>query len=132
MGTELIGNVNGTGRGDLRERVMTATNVETHVRYGVFLRTIPPARRVGDYCHAAARIVNAIFKRLLAAAPHWGHRAATSLRPVRHQIAHSPFAHTHTCAVHWWARVWVHCVQRTMQIIAGNDVVVRGWRGMQD
>lgn len=38
--------------------------VTTHVRYGAFLPTIPPARRVGDYVHAACRILNAIFKRL--------------------------------------------------------------------
>jgi hypothetical protein len=57
------------------------TDVESHVRYGAFLRGIPPARRVGDYAHAAARVVNAVFKRLLAAAPQWGPRAAAHLHP---------------------------------------------------
>ena len=34
------------------------------VRWGAFLRSIPPTRRVGDVVHCCCRIVNAIFKRL--------------------------------------------------------------------
>ena len=34
------------------------------VRWGAFLRSIPPTRRVGDLVHWCCRIVNAIFKRL--------------------------------------------------------------------
>ena len=34
------------------------------IRWGVFLRSIPPTRRVGDMVHCCCRIVNAIFKRL--------------------------------------------------------------------
>ena len=60
--------------------VVPGTSVETHVRYGAFLRAVPPSRRVGDYAHAASRAVNAVFKRLLADAPVWGHRAAADLQ----------------------------------------------------
>ena len=35
-----------------------------NVRYGAFLRSIPLSRRVGDYAHCAARVVNATLKRL--------------------------------------------------------------------
>ena len=65
---------------------MTLKDVETHVRYGAFLRAIPPSRRIGDYAHAAARIVNAIFKRLLEVAPQWGHNAAANLRLDAHSL----------------------------------------------
>lgn len=58
---------------------MAAKDVETHVRYGAFLRAIPPVRRIGDYAHAAARILTAVFKRLLKMAPAWGPRAAANL-----------------------------------------------------
>lgn len=34
------------------------------LRYGAFLPSIPVSRRVGDYVHGAARIVNIILKRL--------------------------------------------------------------------
>lgn len=36
------------------------------VRYGAYLRTIPPANRFGDYVHCTARVVNIFFKRLLS------------------------------------------------------------------
>ena len=39
-------------------------SVGTHVRYGDFLGAIPVGRRVGDYVHAACRILNAVLKRL--------------------------------------------------------------------
>ena len=35
-----------------------------NIRYGAFLRSIPLQRRVGDYAHCAARVVNATLKRL--------------------------------------------------------------------
>ena len=34
------------------------------IRWGAFLRSMPPTRRVGDMVHCCCRIVNAIFKRL--------------------------------------------------------------------
>ena len=34
------------------------------IRWGSFLHSIPPTRRVGDMVHSCCRIVNAIFKRL--------------------------------------------------------------------
>ena len=34
------------------------------IRWGAFLRSIPPTHRVGDMVHCCCRIVNAIFKRL--------------------------------------------------------------------
>ena len=34
------------------------------IRWGAFLRSKPPTRRVGDMVHCCCRIVNAIFKRL--------------------------------------------------------------------
>ena len=34
------------------------------IRWGAFLRSIPPTRRVGDMVHCCCRTVNAIFKRL--------------------------------------------------------------------
>ena len=34
------------------------------IRWGAFLRSIPPTSRVGDMVHCCCRIVNAIFKRL--------------------------------------------------------------------
>jgi hypothetical protein len=36
------------------------------VRYGAFLPCIPITRRVGDFSHCAARVVNALLKRLEA------------------------------------------------------------------
>lgn len=33
-------------------------------RYGAFLAAVPPERRIGDYAHAAARVVTCILKRL--------------------------------------------------------------------
>lgn len=36
------------------------------LRYGAFLPSIPLERRVGDYVHAACRIVNIILKRLVS------------------------------------------------------------------
>jgi hypothetical protein len=59
---------------------MRLSQPDASVRYGSFLRTIPPTRRVGDYAHAASRIVNAIFKRLENLAPQWGPRARADLR----------------------------------------------------
>ena len=41
----------------------------TSVRYGAYLRSIPPENRFGDYVHCTGRVVNIFFKRLLAA-PH--------------------------------------------------------------
>ena len=35
-------------------------------RFGANLRAIPPSHRVGDYVHCVARILNILFKRLLA------------------------------------------------------------------
>ena len=37
----------------------------SHVHYGAFLRSIPVTRRLGDYAHAAARILYAVYKRLM-------------------------------------------------------------------
>ena len=37
----------------------------TNPRYGAFLRTIPPIRRIGDYVHCTSRVVNILLKRLL-------------------------------------------------------------------
>ena len=36
------------------------------IQWGVFLRSIPPTRRVGDMVHCRCKIVNAIFKRLFS------------------------------------------------------------------
>ncbi len=35
------------------------------VRYGAYLRSIPPSHRFGDYVHCTGRVVNIFFKRLL-------------------------------------------------------------------
>ena len=68
---------------------MTTNNVPlgAHVmeasRFGSFLRHIPATRRVGDYAHAAARVLNAIFKRIDADAKNWPSRStAKEIRQV--------------------------------------------------
>ena len=38
--------------------------VDADVRWGAFLRQIPPCRRIGDFVHAQCRIANAFIKRL--------------------------------------------------------------------
>ena len=35
------------------------------MRYGAYLRSIPPSDRFGDYVHCTGRVVNIFFKRLL-------------------------------------------------------------------
>ena len=40
------------------------SEVMISIRWGAFLRSIPPTRRVGDMVHCCCRIANAIFKRL--------------------------------------------------------------------
>jgi hypothetical protein len=57
----------------------TAAQVPDAARFGSFLRAIPASRRVRDYAHAAARVVNAILKRVYADARGWGHSAAADL-----------------------------------------------------
>lgn len=66
--------------GCLVEGNLRVTVIGSHVRYGAFLRCIPPERRVGDYAHGASRILNAVFKRLETAAPAWGPHARANLR----------------------------------------------------
>ena len=39
-------------------------NADSGVRYGAFMPCIPITRRVGDFSHCAARVVNALLKRL--------------------------------------------------------------------
>ena len=51
----------------------------SHVHYGAFLRSIPLCRRVGDYAHAAARVLYCIYKRLL---PVCGGRCSAELRAL--------------------------------------------------
>ena len=41
-----------------------------YVHFGAFLRSVPVARRIGDYAHAAARCLYAIYKRLCKACSH--------------------------------------------------------------
>ena len=60
---------------------MASNDVQSHARYGAFLPDIPPSRRAGDYAHAGARLVNALFKRLLVDVGAWGARAAADLKP---------------------------------------------------
>ena len=50
-------------------------------RFGAFLRHIPATHRVGDFAHAAARVVNAVFKRTYEDAQAWGRSAAKELPP---------------------------------------------------
>ena len=51
----------------------------SHVHFGAFLRAIPVTRRIGDYAHAAARVLYAIHKRLLNACDH---RCGTELSGI--------------------------------------------------
>lgn len=41
------------------------------VRYGAYLRAIPPANRFGDYVHCTGRVVNIFFKRLVPVLHHY-------------------------------------------------------------
>ena len=45
--------------------------VNEQVRWGAFLRAIPPPRRVGDYAHATARLCIATQKRLQQDVSSW-------------------------------------------------------------
>jgi hypothetical protein len=69
--------------GDAMGMGVSPMDVQTHTRYGAFLRDIPPTRRAGDYAHASARIVTAVFKRLLGNVATWGGRSAADLSPGR-------------------------------------------------
>ena len=57
-----------------------APQVMDGVRFGAFLRHIPAARRVGDFAHAAARVVNAVFRRVFVDAKGWDRSAAKALQ----------------------------------------------------
>ena len=39
-------------------------SITRHVRFGAFLRHIPPVRRIGHFVHCTGRLVNAILKPL--------------------------------------------------------------------
>ena len=54
-------------------------------RFGSFLRHVPASRRIGDFAHAAARVVNAVFKRTYTTAPAWGRSAAKDLHQCPYQ-----------------------------------------------
>ena len=43
--------------------IVQQMGVESTSRWGAFLRSVPPNRRLGDYQHAACRILNGIAKR---------------------------------------------------------------------
>jgi hypothetical protein len=66
-----------------RNNVPSGAHVMEASRFGSFLRHIPATRRVGDYAHAAARVLNAIFKRIDANAKTWpGRSTAKEIRQV--------------------------------------------------
>ena len=44
--------------------VFKTKKADSGVRYGAFMPCIPITRRVGDFSHCAARVVNALLKRL--------------------------------------------------------------------
>ena len=50
---------------------LQATLPDLECRWGAYLRTIMPARRVGDPVHCACRVANIFMKRLREAAPTW-------------------------------------------------------------
>ena len=56
------------------------------VRYGAFLRVIPPERRIGDYNHCAARVCNTILKRLLAMAEQVGLAPRRALLDLQQEL----------------------------------------------
>jgi hypothetical protein len=58
------------------------TQVPSGVRYGAYLASVPAQRRIGDYAHAAARVLNAVFKRLAATATTWAPRASAEVHPA--------------------------------------------------
>ncbi len=58
-------------------------------RYGAFIGAIPPERRVGDFNHCAARLVNAFLKRLEVAMPP----GCTFLQPLGSQQENCSFRH---------------------------------------
>ncbi len=60
-------------------RALRVTQVASGVRYGAYLASVPPHRRIGDYAHAAARVVNAVFKRLATTAATWAPRASAEV-----------------------------------------------------
>ena len=62
--------------------ISSATDIQPYTRYGAFLPDIPPTRRAGDYAHACARLLNAVFKRLAVEVSTWGARAAAELQPA--------------------------------------------------
>ena len=65
------------------------------IRWGAFLRSIPPKRRVGDMVHCCCTIVNAIFKRLcsngrISQARALGPLLRNVVQSVMHVAAHIP------------------------------------------
>ena len=67
------------------EALVVAEGVTSHVRFGCFLRGIPVSRRVGDYMHGSARIVNAVFKRL----GHWAGAVSSSAKIAMNKYVES-------------------------------------------
>lgn len=56
------------------------------MRYGAYLRGIPPSHRVGDYVHCTSRVVNIFLKRLL----HLPNRTPQAFIPKESLIGHEP------------------------------------------
>ena len=55
---------------DIAKHCVRLTMHATNVRYGAFLRSIPLEMPVGDHVHCAARVANAIFKRIITVVHH--------------------------------------------------------------
>lgn len=72
----------GQGRWGVVAAISSPTDIQPYTRYGAFLPDIPPTRRAGDYAHACARLLNAVFKRLAVEVSAWGPRAAADLQPA--------------------------------------------------
>ena len=66
------------------------------VRYGAFLRSIPPARRIGDFPHCASRVVNTFLKRLEAMLQPSPCSSSATLTPPTCVVHPPPTAQMHT------------------------------------
>ena len=80
---------------DFRGDSLRPSDFIISIRWGTFLRSIPPTRRVGDMVHCCCRIVNAIFKRLcsdgrISQARALGPLLRSVVQSVMQEVAHTP------------------------------------------
>ena len=51
---------------DWGAKLQPDSTLPVSVRFGAYLRSIPPSNRIGDYVHCAGRVANVFLKRLVA------------------------------------------------------------------